>query len=257
MPDLQAVLLSLVPADGDTVGNGTLRGMLAEKLGRSVDEAEYGIARDALVAAGKLAKGRGRGGSVCLAAPTATASPKAASVAKAAKPPKAATQGHLGFEEKLWQAADLLRNNVDPSEYKHVVLGLLFLKYIEDAFEERRATLALAVEEPGSDCYVKNPADRPTAILALQEDRDEYTAENVFWVPEKARWTYLRGQAKLPTIGRTLDDAMDLIEKDNDSLRGVLPKIYAMPNLNKENLGKLIDLVSGIGLGSATPSCPS
>ncbi|MCK6502148.1 type I restriction-modification system subunit M [Myxococcota bacterium] len=139
----------------------------------------------------------------------------------------------LGFEDKLWAAADVLRNNMDPAEYKHVVLGLIFLKYISDAFEERRAQLVQAGD-----------AD-------LVEDRDEYTAENVFWVPEVARWSTLRGQAKQPTIGTTLDAAMDAIEADNPPLKGALPKVYALPALDKHKLGELVDLVSGIGLGTA------
>jgi type I restriction enzyme M protein len=158
--------------------------------------------------------------------------------------------GSLGFENKLWEAADLLRNNMDPAEYKHVVLGLLFLKYIEDAFEERRLELSAAVSDPESDYYVAEATDRERELLVLREDRDEYTAENVFWVPEAARWSHIQAQAKQPTIGKTIDDAMDAIEKDNPSLKGVLPKIFALPGLDKHNLGKLIDLMSGIGLGT-------
>jgi type I restriction enzyme M protein len=158
--------------------------------------------------------------------------------------------GSLGFENKLWEAADLLRNNMDPAEYKHVVLGLLFLKYIEDAFEERRQELGASVSDPESDYYVAEDTDRERELLVLREDRDEYTAENVFWVPEAARWSHIQAQAKQPTIGKTIDGAMDAIEKDNPSLKGVLPKIFALPGLDKHNLGKLIDLMSGIGLGT-------
>lgn len=129
--------------------------------------------------------------------------------------------GSLGFEAKLWAAADLLRNNMDPAEYKHVVLGLLFLKYIEDAFEERRAALEAGVADPKSDYYVADAKKRAAELEGLLEERDEYTAENVFWVPPKARWSYIRAQAKQPTIGKTLDDAMDLIERENPSLKGV------------------------------------
>lgn len=157
--------------------------------------------------------------------------------------------GSLGFEAKLWEAADLLRNNMDPAEYKHVVLGLLFLKYIEDAFDERREELRAAVADPASDYFAEDD-ERGEELEALLEDRDEYTAENVFWVPREARWTHLRGQAKQPTIGKTLDDAMDAIEQENPAIKGVLPKIFALPNLDKHSLGKLIDLVSGIGLGT-------
>ncbi len=147
--------------------------------------------------------------------------------------------GSLGFEEKLWDSAKLLRNNMDPAEYKHVVLGLLFLKYIEDAFEERREAIRAAVADPKSDLYVEED-QREEELSGLLEDRDEYTAENVFWVPEKARWGYIKAQAKQPTIGRTIDEAMDAIEKENPKLKGVLPKIFAMPNVNKQNLGKLM-----------------
>jgi len=140
--------------------------------------------------------------------------------------------GDLGFEATLWQAADKLRGNLDAADYKHVVLGLIFLKYISDAFEEKRAKL-------GKD----READ--------PEDRDEYLADNVFWVPTDARWPKLQGEAKQPTIGKTLDDAMKSIEDANPRLKGVLPKDYARPTLDKTRLGELIDLVSTIGLGGA------
>jgi len=152
--------------------------------------------------------------------------------------------GSLGFESKLWGAADLLRNNMDPAEYKHVVLGLIFLKYIEDAFEARRDALRAAVADESSEYYGDDLDD-------LLEDRDEFIAENVFWVPVEARWTTIRGKARLPEIGKVIDDAMDAIERENPRLKGVLPKIFAMPNLDKPTLGKLVDLISTIGLGSA------
>lgn len=137
---------------------------------------------------------------------------------------------NLGFEKKLWQTADKLRSNMDAAEYKHVVLGLIFLKYISDAFEEKRKQLA------------KDPQADP-------EDKDEYVAENVFWVPKQARWEFLQKNAKQPTVGKILDDAMDAIEKDNPTLKGVLPKNYARPALDKHRLGELIDLIGTIGLG--------
>ncbi|MCA9605114.1 MAG: SAM-dependent DNA methyltransferase, partial [Myxococcales bacterium] len=157
--------------------------------------------------------------------------------------------GSLGFESKLWDAADLLRNNMDPAEYKHVVLGLLFLKYIEDAFEERREELEAAVADPDSEYFVEEGA-RAAELEDLLEDRDEYTAENVFWVPEPARWSHIRKSAKQATIGKIIDDAMDAIERENPALKQVLPKVFALPNLDKHALGQLIDLVSGIGLGT-------
>jgi type I restriction enzyme M protein len=137
---------------------------------------------------------------------------------------------NLGFEQKLWLAADKMRSNMDAAEYKHVVLGLIFLKYISDAFSEVYEELK------------KDPTSDP-------EDVDEYKARRVFWVPEKARWDYLAKNAKKPEIGKLIDDAMDDIEKDNPSLKGVLLKNYARPGLNKQRLGELIDLIGTIGLG--------
>ena len=138
----------------------------------------------------------------------------------------------LGFEATLWAAADKLRNNMDAAEYKHVVLGLIFLKYISDAFEERHNQL-LKEKDQGAD----------------PEDPDEYLSENVFWVPKKARWSFLLASAKQPSIGKLVDDAMVAIENDNRSLKGVLPKDYARPTLDKQRLGELIDLIGNIGLG--------
>jgi type I restriction enzyme M protein len=156
----------------------------------------------------------------------------------------------LGFEDKLWLAADVLRNNLDPAEYKHVVLGLIFLKYISDAFEERQVALIASVTDPKSDAFIEDEKQRKAELVSLLEDRDEYTAENVFWVPQVARWPHIQGQAKQPTIGKLLDDAMDAIEVDNPNLKGTLPKVYGLPALDKHKLGELIDLISGIGLGS-------
>ena len=140
-----------------------------------------------------------------------------------------------------------MRGHMDPAEYKHVVLGLVFLKYISDAFEERHTWLLREAADPKSDYYVKESA----AATKVAEERDEYTAENIFWVPAEARWAYLQDNAKQPTIGKLLDDAMLAIEKENPSLKGVLPKDYARPALDKQRLGELIDLVGTIGLGDA------
>lgn len=136
------------------------------------------------------------------------------------------------LEKQLWKAADKLRKNIDAAEYKHVVLGLIFLKYISDAFEELYARLK-AEEELGAD----------------PEDRDEYKAENVFFVPQEARWSFLLSKAKQPDIGKYVDEAMDAIEKENPSLKGVLPKVYARQNLDPTGLGELIDLIGNIALG--------
>jgi type I restriction enzyme M protein len=140
-----------------------------------------------------------------------------------------------GFEAKLWQTADALRNNMDAAEYKHVVLGLIFLKYISDAFEAKHAELE---------------ADR--AEGADPEDPDEYRAASIFWVPKEARWSHLKASAPQPTIGTLVDDAMTAIERDNPTLKGVLPKDYARPGLDKQRLGQLINLVSDIALGAPT-----
>lgn len=162
-----------------------------------------------------------------------------------AKKKLASTGANLGFEEKLWQAADKMRGHMDPGEYKHVALGLIFLKYISDAFEEHRVRLIDSTGDPASSYYVKEPSAR----AKVPEDRDEYVAENIFWVPKAARWSYLQDRAKLPEIGKLIDDAMVAIEKENSTLKGVLPKEYARPSLDKQKLGELIDLIGKIGLG--------
>lgn len=139
--------------------------------------------------------------------------------------------GNLGFEAEMFKAADKLRGNMEPSDYKHVALGLIFLKHISDSFEAKHAELL---------------ADYPEGA----EDPDEYSAENVFWVPKEARWSHLQANAKQTTIGKLIDEAMLAIEKVNPSLKGVLPKEYARPALNAVMLGELIDLISGITLGT-------
>ncbi len=146
---------------------------------------------------------------------------------------KKKTTANLGFEKKLWAAADKMRSNMDPAEYKHVVLGLIFLKYISDSFEDTYQA-------------IKND---PEAFENEWEDKDAYLAKNIFWVPKKARWEYLKQNAKKPEIGKIVDDAMIAIEKDNPTLKGVLPKIYARPALNKQRLGEIIDIFSSLGLG--------
>ena len=143
------------------------------------------------------------------------------------------SSANIGFEAKLWLAADKLRSNMDAAEYKHVVLGLIFLKYISDSFEEHHAKLSLA------------KASMPAQIPKI---RTNTSAENVFWVPPAARWSYLQNSAKQPTIGKIVDDAMVAIERDNPRLKGILPKDYARPALDKNRLGELIDLIGTIEL---------
>lgn len=140
------------------------------------------------------------------------------------------------LEKQLWKSADKLRKNIDAAEYKHVVLGLIFLKYISDAFEE---------------LYDKLKAGEGEYAGADPEDKDEYKAENVFFVPGDARWSFLLSKAKQPTIGKSVDEAMDAIEKENPSLKGVLPKVYARQNLDPTSLGELIDMIGNIALGDA------
>ncbi|BCS32693.1 DNA methyltransferase [Luteitalea sp. TBR-22] len=143
-------------------------------------------------------------------------------------------RGEIGFEAKLWATADALRNNMDAAEYKHVVLGLIFLKYISDAFEAKHEEL-LAQKAHGAD----------------PEDPDEYQAANVFWVPKEARWSFLMANAPQPNIGALVDAAMEAVEKANPSLKGVLPKDYARPGLDKTRLGQIINLVGDIALGGS------
>ncbi|HEX7235744.1 MAG TPA: type I restriction-modification system subunit M N-terminal domain-containing protein, partial [Gammaproteobacteria bacterium] len=155
-------------------------------------------------------------------------------MARKKKTENAGNGGPLGYEAQLWKAADALRSNMDAAEYKHIVLGLIFLKYISDTFEAKHAELE---------------ADRKSG--ADPEDQDEYRAASIFWVPKEARWSHLKANAPQPTIGTLVDDAMTAIERDNPSLKGVLPKDYARPGLDKQRLGQLINLVSDIALGSA------
>ena len=145
----------------------------------------------------------------------------------------AKTEQEEPLEKKLWKAADKLRKNMDAAEYKHVALGLIFLKYISDAFEEQYQKLVTQKSE-GAD----------------PEDKNEYLADKIFFVPVMARWTYIQGRATQPTIGKDIDDAMDAIEKDNPSLRGVLPKVFAQEKLDKTSLGGLVNLVGSATLGT-------
>lgn len=225
---------------GGSAGNGRLR----ETIGWQDDT--YWSVHAALIEDGTIIAGRGRGGSVALAARPKTATPPPAkpapqpdllaptavpAAAPKPAPKRAANNGAtLGFEAQLFQAADKLRKNLEPSDYKHVALGLIFLKHISLAFEAKRAALL---------------AEDPTAA----EDPDEYLAENVFWVPKEARWSHLQASARQTAIGKIIDDAMAAIEAHNPGLKGVLPKDYNRPALDKVMLGELIDLISGIATG--------
>jgi type I restriction enzyme M protein len=215
---------TLTELDG-SAGNGRLRDAL------QWDEAAYNAVKDELISDGVVTAGRGRGGSVSLVGVVEAQAENGAPIVVRSKPARAnGNGGDLGFEAELFKAADKLRGNMEPSDYKHVALGLIFLKHISDSFEAKRAELV---------------AEYPEGA----EDRDEYAADNVFWVPPPARWSHLQANAKQPSIGKMIDEAMIAIEKDNENLKGVLPKDYARPALNAVMLGELIDLISGIALG--------
>lgn len=217
-------------------GKGSMgRKAIQEATGWSVDE--LAEAEAALKAEGRLVIGPGRGGSLKLNDAAARPQPVAAApkdLIEVTDTVKHSTRGRKAkaaeatepIEKQLWKTADKLRKNIDAAEYKHIVLGLVFLKYISDAFVELYDKLK-AEESAGAD----------------PEDKDEYKAENVFFVPPGARWSFLQSHAKQPTIGKTVDEAMDAIERENDSLKGVLPKVYARQNLDPTSLGGLIDLI--------------
>lgn len=213
---------------GGSAGNGRL----CEALQWA--ETTYAAVKDELVTEGAVVTGRGRGGSVSLAdsghRKTAQDAPLVPAGVSSSRANDSGNGGNLGFEADLFKAADKLRGNMEPSDYKHVALGLIFLKHISDSFEAKRAELL---------------TDYPDGT----EDPDEYAAENVFWVPKEARWSHLQAKAKQPSIGKMIDEAMIAIEKRNETLKGVLPKDYARPALNAVMLGELIDLISGIALG--------
>ena len=230
---------------GGSAGNARLR----EALGW--EEEAYVSVKDALIAEGAVTLGRGRGGSVQLAKGKEKGAAKPATApkpkkAKAKAPKSAEANADLGFEADLFKAADKLRGNLEPSEYKHVALGLIFLKYISEAFEAQYARLQ---DEDYAD----------------PEDPEEYLAANVFWVPPEARWAHLQANAKRPEItfvdvttgrekkgdiGGLIDNAMEAIEQANSKvLKDVLPKNYSRPQLDKTMLGELIDLFSNVDIG--------
>lgn len=152
------------------------------------------------------------------------------------------------LKKTLWAAADKLRSSMDAAEYKHIVLGLIFIKYISDAFDERRSQLQAEFNDPASDLYLPDQADHAAAL----EERDYYTMANVFWVPEVARWETLRAQAKLWDVGIRIDQALDAIEADNPRLKGILDKRFGRAQLEPGKMGELVDLVSTIGFGAGT-----
>jgi len=156
------------------------------------------------------------------------------------------------IKKTLWATADKLRANMDAAEYKHVVLGLIFVKYISDTFQTRSNELTERFADPKDEYYIHD-ADSAGLVSEL-EDRDYYREVNVFWVPEAARWENLRAQAKQPDIGKRIDDALTLIETENPKLKGILDKRYARVQLPDGKLGELVDMVSTIGFGTTGQS---
>ena len=152
------------------------------------------------------------------------------------------------IKKTLWATADKLRANMDAAEYKHLVLGLIFVKYISDTFAARQAELRQRLTDPNDEYFYGDAA--PEDIDAELEDRDYYKEVNVFWVPEAARWEAIRAAAKQPTIGKHIDEALSLIEAENPKLKGILDKRYARAQLPDGKLGELVDLVSTIGFGT-------
>jgi hypothetical protein len=243
-------LLEVLPADGSSLGNLSAREALGQAVGREISEEAYEDVKGRLLAKGLIRKGRGRGGAIALAegieegsrveASAAAASPAPAMNGRRAKKEAPAKD----FKAVLWASADKLRAQMDAAEYKHLVLGLIFLKYISDTFAEHRSKVLAMVSLPDSDFYMgDDPADHEAAL----EDRDYYTQENVFWVPAEARWESLRARAKQSDIGRQIDQALVAIENENPTLRGKLDKRFGAAQLEPGRLGELVDLISTIG----------
>ena len=246
MQNLEAELLSLVPADGSTIGNGSLRGFLADKLGRPVEEAEYLAARDALVDAGTLIKGQGRGGSVRLATPTAegeSVSEAEAPAAKQGRKKKDATpvavngsSGMVALTRELWDAAVAMRGTIEPADYKRYVLPIIFLRFLSMRFEKRRAELEAMVADPKSDYF---------GIDAILEDADEYKSAGTMIVPHNARWSHIVAVvAPADDVKVQVDNVLQSLSETYVELRGLLPRIYAGSNMKAEDLRSLINLFS-------------
>ncbi|UCO96405.1 type I restriction-modification system subunit M [Metapseudomonas lalkuanensis] len=269
---LRAALLAAVPVDGNTIGNQSLLERVRGQIPQLTEEAFWAV-RDGLIEEGVLAKGRGRGGAVkrvgvestsgSLAEqvlnkvrermePAAVADVSATYIAEAAaerRPAKVQASTSLqDLEKTLWATADKLRANMDAAEYKHIVLGLIFLKYISDSFAGRRAELERKLTDEHDDYYLGD--DDPEALAAELEDRDYYREVNVFWVPEVARWESIRAAAKQVDIGKRIDEALAAIEAENPKLKNILDKRYARAQLPDGKLGELVDMISTIGFGS-------
>jgi len=272
LAQLSQALLAAVPVAG-SIGNQSLFEQLHGQFAELTEE-QFWVARDALIEQGMLVKGRGRGGSVLRAQASGSLAeqvlnnvrermaPAAVEEASAGYVVDAVKSGHKGkaarlqatslaaMEKTLWATADKLRANMDAAEYKHIVLGLIFLKYISDSCAGRRAELERKLLDENDDYYLGD--DDPEALLAELEDRDYYREVNVFWVPEAARWEAIRASAKQVDIGKRIDDALAAIEAENPRLKNILDKRYARAQLPDGKLGELVDLISTIGFGDDT-----
>ena len=270
---LRAAMLEAVPPDGRSIGNQALQAQLRTRFAELTDE-QFWAVRDALIEAGELAKGRGRGGAVMrtqveegarnlaeqtlnaararreqVAVAEASGTYLAEAVASVRSPAKQQASSTLqDMQKTLWATADKLRANMDAAEYKHIVLGLIFLKYISDSFAGRRTELERKLSDEQDDYYLGS--DDPELINAELEDRDYYKEVNVFWVPAVARWESLRAAAKQVDIGKRIDDALSAIEAENPRLKNILDKRYARAQLPDGKLGELVDLISTIGFGT-------
>ncbi|MFN9618433.1 MAG: N-6 DNA methylase [Synechococcaceae cyanobacterium] len=246
--NLGDLLLEVLPGNGSTIGNQSAREALSRAAERQVSDAEYEATKERLLGLGLIRKGRGRGGAIGLAEGIeggsrheAPPSPSAAGHGRGRAKKEAAPKD---FKAVLWAAADKLRAQMDAAEYKHLVLGLIFLKYISDSFREHQAKVLQRVRDPASDFFLgENPNDHQAAL----EDRDYYTQDNVFWVPAEARWEALRSQAKQADIGQRIDRALVAIENENEKLRGKLDKRFGAAQLEPGRMGELVDLISTIG----------
>jgi type I restriction enzyme M protein len=246
--DLGDRLLEVLSGDGGSIGNLAAREALSRAAGREISEEDYEEVKDRLVALGLVRKGRGRGGAIGLAEGIEGGSryeaPSAAAAAGNGRGRAKKEAPAKDFKTVLWASADKLRAQMDAAEYKHLVLGLIFLKYISDTFAAQQGKVLLMVSDPDSDNYI---GDDPADHQACLEDRDYYTQENVFWVPADARWESLRAKAKQPEIGQRIDKALVAIENENPTLRGKLDKRFGAAQLEPGRMGELVDLISTIG----------
>ncbi len=254
------LLLEVLPPDGTPMGNQTAWEALGRAAGCRITKAGYEQVRDRGLTIGTLKKSRGRGGAIALADGIEGGSRYRRSAHCPCSPKQGAEPGEArrapppakDFKAVLWASADKLRAQMDAAEYKHLVLGLIFLKYISDTFVAQRRQVLAMVRDPKSEYYL---GDDPTHHQAALEDQDYYTQENVFWVPAEARWESLRNQAKQPDIGQCIDKALAAIENQNpNTLQGKLDKRFGAAQLEPEQLGELVDLISNIGFGEGKQS---